>query len=120
MRAELLNVTAERNRLREQLARGRRAEHKPYGDRSYAPKAPEESSETINALITSAGLPSARDRERAARRRRCSNARVKLEQGPAEIMLSPDLIFTDKDKTKTRTTTRRARPSGQRRSRPPQ
>ena len=27
-------------------------------------------------------------------------ARVKLEQGPAEIMISPDLIFTDKDKSK--------------------
>jgi len=25
-------------------------------------------------------------------------ARVKLEQGPAEIMVSPDEIFTDKDK----------------------
>jgi len=23
---------------------------------------------------------------------------VKLDQGPAEIMVSPDLIFTDKDK----------------------
>jgi DNA repair exonuclease SbcCD ATPase subunit len=98
MRAELLNVTAERNRLREQLSRGG-APSKPYGDRSYAPKAPEESSETINALITSASLPSARDRERAGGDG-VLNARVKLEQGPAEIMLSPDLIFTDKDKDK--------------------
>jgi hypothetical protein len=97
MRAELLNVTAERNQLREQLARGG-APSKSYGGRSYAPKAPEASSDTINALITSASLQGARERDEPGDG--ILNARVKLEQGPSEVMVSPDLIFTDKDKDK--------------------
>jgi len=96
MRAELLNITAERNHLRDQLERGGGAAAKSYGSRSYAPRAPEESSDTINALITNAGLDPGRDRPRAGDSN--SNQRVKLDQGPAEIMVSPDLIFTDKDK----------------------
>jgi len=96
MRAELLNITAERNKLRDQLERGGGAPGKAYGGRSYAPRAPEESSDTINALITNAGLDPGRDKPRAGDSN--SNQRVKLDQGPAEIMVSPDLIFTDKDK----------------------
>jgi hypothetical protein len=96
MRAELLNITAERNQLRDQLARGGGAPGKSYGGRSYSPRAAEESSDTINALITSASLQKARERDEPGDG--ILNARVKLEQGPAEIMVAPDEIFTDKDK----------------------
>ncbi|HUL80921.1 MAG TPA: hypothetical protein VL131_02200 [Gammaproteobacteria bacterium] len=96
MRADLLNVTAERNQLRDQLAKGGGGGGKAYGGRSYAPRAAEESSDTINALIQNAGLDPGRDKPRAGDSN--SNQRVKLDQGPAEVMVSPDLIFTDKDK----------------------
>jgi serine phosphatase RsbU (regulator of sigma subunit) len=95
MRTELLNVTAERNHLREQLAKGG-GPSKSYGGRSYASKPVDESSDTINALITSASLQGARERDEPGDG--ILNARVKLEQGPSEVMVSPDEIFTDKDK----------------------
>jgi hypothetical protein len=99
MRAELLNITAERNQLRDQLGRpGAGGQGKSYGGRSYAPRPTEESSDTINALITSASLERARERDEPGDG--ILNARVKLEQGPSEVMVSPDLIFTDKDKDK--------------------
>jgi hypothetical protein len=98
MRADLLNITAERNQLRDQLAKGGGGQGKAYGGRSYMPRAAEESSDTINALITNAGLDPGREKPRAGDSN--ANQRVKLDQGPAEIMVSPDLIFTDKDKDK--------------------
>jgi hypothetical protein len=97
MHAELMNVTAERNSLREQLARTD-ARRGAYGGKTEPRRALDESSDTINALITNAGFDSGREKARGGDSN--VNARVKLDQGPAEIMVSPDLIFTDKDKDK--------------------
>ncbi len=93
-RAELNRVSAERNRMKEQLARG--------GGRSQAPGElaradSSEGSQTINALIMSAGLkPGREEREPAGN----SNleARVRAEETSSVEMLSPDLIFTKSDK----------------------
>jgi hypothetical protein len=88
-RAELNRVKAERNLLKEQLTRG--------GPRAGAIIGVEDStdgSQTINALITSAGM--APKRESAGD----SNLgqKVRAEESPSVEMLSPDLIFTKSDK----------------------
>ncbi|HVS24606.1 MAG TPA: hypothetical protein VMU03_12850 [Gammaproteobacteria bacterium] len=98
LRADLLNVRAERNHLREQLGRPDANRGRSYGGRSNEQKSGDDSSDTINAMILDAGLQPKGERDDPGDG--ILKARVKLEQGPAEIMLSPDLIFTDKDKSK--------------------
>jgi chromosome segregation ATPase len=97
MHTELVNMTAERNKMREQLAK---ADKRPggYGNKTEPRRPLDESSDTINALITNAGIDPGPEKPRAGDSN--TNQRVKLEQGPAEIMVSPDLIFTEKDKDK--------------------
>ena len=99
MHTELVNMTAERNKLRDQLAKldsrggGSSA---GYGNKSEPRRPIDESSDTINSLITNAGIDPGKEKPRGGDSN--LNARVKLEQGSGEIMVSPDLIFTDKDK----------------------
>jgi chromosome segregation ATPase len=96
MHSELLNVTAERNKLREQLAKADTRRSGGYGSKTQPRRALDESSDTINSLITNAGIDAGPEKPRGGDSN--LNARVKLEQGSAEIMVSPDLIFTEKDK----------------------
>jgi chromosome segregation ATPase len=96
MHTELLNMTAERNKLREQLAKADTRRGGGYGNKTEPRRPLDESSDTINSLITNAGVDPGKAKPRAGDSN--SNQRVKLDQGPAEIMVSPDLIFTDKDK----------------------
>ncbi len=98
MHSELLNMTAERNKLREQLAKLDTRRGGGYGNKTEPRRPLDESSDTINSLITNAGVDPGREKPRGGDSN--TNQRVKLEQGPAEIMVSPDLIFTDKDKDK--------------------
>jgi len=98
MHSELLNMTAERNKLREQLAKADTRRGGGYGNKSEPRRPLDESSDTINSLITNAGVDPGREKPRGGDSN--LNARVKLEQGPSEIMVSPDLIFTEKDKDK--------------------
>jgi hypothetical protein len=91
-RAELNRVKADRNLLKEQVTRG--------GPRSgaivVAGDDGSDSSQTINALITSAGtMPG---RERAASGDSNLGQRVRIEESSSVEMLSPDLIFTKTDK----------------------
>lgn len=93
-RAELNRIKADRNQMKEQLARG--------GGRSQARgelaiSDTSDSSQTINALITSAGLKPGRG-DRAAAGDSNLEARVRAEETPSIEMLSPDLIFTKSDK----------------------
>jgi len=96
MHTELVNMTAERNKLREQLAKSDTRRGGGYGNKSEPRRPLDESSDTINSLIQNAGVDPGREKPRGGDNN--VNARVKLEQGSAEIMVSPDLIFTEKDK----------------------
>ena len=96
MHTELVNMTAERNKLRDQLAKSDKRPGGGYGNKSEPRRPHDESSDTINLLIENAGLDPGPDQPRGGDNN--VNARVKLEHGPAEIMVSPDLIFTEKDK----------------------
>ena len=94
MHSELLNMTAERNKFRDLLAKSD-ARSGAYGNKTTR-RPLDESSDTINSLIKNAGVDPGPEKPRAGDSN--TNQRVKLEQGPAEIMVSPDLIFTEKDK----------------------
>ena len=96
MHTELLNMTAERNKLRDQLAKSDKRPGGGYGNKSEPRRPLDESSDTINSLITNAGIDAGPQKPRGGDSN--TNQRVKLEQGPGEIMVSPDLIFTEKDK----------------------
>ncbi len=96
MHTELLNMTAERNKLREQLAKSDARRGGGYGNKTEPRRPLDESSDTINSLITNAGIDPGREKPRGGDSN--LNARVKLEQASAEIMVSPDLIFTEKDR----------------------
>jgi chromosome segregation ATPase len=96
MHSELLNMTAERNKLREQLAKADTRRGGGYGNKSEPRRPLDESSDTINSLITNAGIDPGAEKPRAGDSN--TNQRVKLEQASSEIMVSPDLIFTEKDK----------------------
>jgi chromosome segregation ATPase len=96
MHSELLNMTAERNKLREQLAKSDTRRGAGYGNKTESRRPLDESSDTINSLIKNAGVDSGPEKARGGDSN--VNARVKLEQASAEIMVSPDLIFTEKDK----------------------
>jgi chromosome segregation ATPase len=95
MHSELVNMTAERNKFRELLAKSDARRDGGYGNK--ADRRPlDASSDTINSLITNAGIDPGPEKARGGDSN--LSARVKLEQGPSEIMVSPDLIFTEKDK----------------------
>lgn len=96
MHSELLNLTAERNKLRDQLAKLDTRRSGGYGSKTQMRRPLDESSDTINSLITSAGIDPGPEKPRGGDSN--VNARVKLEQGSAEIMVAADLIFTEKDK----------------------
>jgi DNA repair exonuclease SbcCD ATPase subunit len=96
MHSELLNVIAERNKLREQLAKVDTRRGGGYGNKTEPRRPLDESSDTINSLIKSAGIDPGPEKPRSGDSN--ANQRVKLEQASAEIMVSPDLIFTEKDK----------------------
>jgi hypothetical protein len=96
MHSDLLNMTAERNKLRDLLAKADARRGGGYGNKSEPRRPLDESSETINSLITNAGIDPGPGKARGGDSN--LSARVKLEQGPSEIMVSPDLIFTEKDK----------------------
>ena len=96
MHSELVNMTAERNKLREQLAKLDTRRAGGYGNKTEPRRPLDESSDTINSLITNAGIDPGPEKPRAGDSN--TNQRVKLEQASSEIMVSPDLIFTDKDK----------------------
>jgi chromosome segregation ATPase len=98
MHTELVNMTAERNKLREQLAKADKRPGGGYGNKTEPRRPLDESSDTINSLITNAGIDPGPEKPRGGDNN--VNARVKLEQAPSEIMVSPDLIFTEKDKDK--------------------
>jgi len=98
MHSELLNVTAERNKLRDQLAKLDTRRGGGYGSKTQTRRPLDESSDTINALITNAGIDGGPEKPRGGDSN--LNQRVKLEQPSSEIMVSPDLIFTEKDKDK--------------------
>jgi hypothetical protein len=92
-RAELNQVKADRNRLKDQVARGggpRPAAILGTGDDGG------DTSSTINALIMAPGAKAGRERAPASD----SNLgqRVRAEETPSVEMLSPDLIFTKTDK----------------------
>ncbi len=91
-RAELNRVKADRNLLKEQLTRGgpRPGAIVGAGDEGS------DSSQTINALITSAGTKPGR--ERAGSSDSNLGQRVRIEETASVEMLSPDLIFTKNDK----------------------
>jgi hypothetical protein len=97
MHTELLNMTAERNKFRDLLAKSdaRGGGAAGYGNKSDR-RPLDESSDTINALITNAGIDSGPEKPRGGDSN--LNQRVKLEQVSSEVMVSPDLIFTEKDK----------------------
>jgi hypothetical protein len=91
-RAELNRVNADRNLLKEQLTRGG-----PRPGAIVGTGAGEsDSSQTINALITSAGTMPGRGR--AASGDSNLGQRVRIEESASVEMLSPDLIFTKTDK----------------------
>jgi len=95
MHSELVNMTVERNKFRELLAKSDARRDGGYGNK--ADRRPlDASSDTINSLITNAGIDPGPEKARGGDSN--LSARVKLEQGPSEIMVSPDLIFTEKDK----------------------
>jgi hypothetical protein len=96
MHSELVNMTAERNKLREQLAKLDTRRGGGYGNKSESRRPLDESSDTINSLITNAGVDPGPEKARGGDSN--LSARVKLEQGSGEVMVSPDLIFTEKDK----------------------
>jgi chromosome segregation ATPase len=96
MHSELLNMTAERNKLREQLAKADTRRGGGYGNKTEPRRPLDESSDTINSLIKNAGVDPGPEKPRAGDSN--ANQRVKLEQPSSEIMVSPDLIFTEKDK----------------------
>ena len=98
MHSELVNMTAERNKFRELLAKADSRRGGGYGNKAEPRRPLDESSDTINSLITNAGVDPGPEKARGGDSN--VDARVKLEQGPAEIMVSPDLIFTEKDKDK--------------------
>jgi chromosome segregation ATPase len=96
MHTELVNMTAERNKLRDQVAKSDTRRGGGYGNKTEARRPLDESSDTINSLIQNAGIDPGPEKARGGDSN--LSARVKLEQGPGEIMVSPDLIFTEKDK----------------------
>jgi chromosome segregation ATPase len=95
MHSELVNMTAERNKLRDLLAKADARRGAGYGNKTER-RPLDESSDTINSLITNAGIDPGQEKPRGGDSN--LNAKVKLEQTSAEIMVSPDLIFTEKDK----------------------
>jgi hypothetical protein len=96
MHSELINMTAERNKFRDLLAKSdARSGSGGYGNKTTR-RPLDESSDTINSLITNAGVDPGKEKPRGGDSN--LNARVKLEQASSEIMVSPDLIFTEKDK----------------------
>jgi chromosome segregation ATPase len=97
MHTELVNMTAERNKLREQLAKSDTRRGGGYGNKTEPRRPLDESSDTINSLITNAGIDAGPEKLPRGGDSNL-NARVKLEQASSEIMVSPDLIFTEKDK----------------------
>jgi hypothetical protein len=78
--------------LKEQLTRGGPRPDARFG----APDEASDSSQTINALITSAGTQPGR--ERAASSDSNLGQRVRAEEMPSVEMLSPDLMFKKADK----------------------
>jgi len=95
LHSELVNMTAERNKFRDLLAKSDARRPGGYGNKTDR-RPIDESSDTINSLITNAGVDPGPEKPRTGDSN--TNQRVKLEQGPSEIMVSPDLIFTEKDK----------------------
>jgi len=95
MHSELVNMTAERNKFRELLAKSDARSGGGYGNESKR-RPLDASSDTINALITNAGVDPGSEKPRGGDSN--LNQRVKLEQVSSEVMVSPDLIFTEKDK----------------------
>ena len=96
MHSELVNMTAERNKFRDLLAKSdARRGGGEYGNRTDR-RPLDESSDTINSLITNAGVDPGSEKPRGGDSN--LNQRVKLEQVSSEVMVSPDLIFTEKDK----------------------
>jgi hypothetical protein len=93
-RAELNRVNADRNLLKEQLTRGGPRPGAIVGAGAGAGES--DSSQTINALITSAGTMPGRGR--AASGDSNLGQRVRIEESASVEMLSPDLIFTKTDK----------------------
>ena len=91
IRAELTNVTIERNELRAQLAR---REGRP----APAPGAVPDSSGTINAFLT--GVSTLREEQSTAEGAAHLLAKVRVEEAPPEDMIAPDLVFTKKDAAK--------------------
>lgn len=96
MHSELLNMTAERNKFRELLAKADMRRGGGYGNKTEPRRPLDEASDTINSLIKNAGIDAGADKPRGGDSN--LSARVKLEQASGEIMVSPDLIFTEKDK----------------------
>jgi hypothetical protein len=90
-RAELNRIKADRNFLKEQLTRGGPRAGVIIGNGDDA----SDGSQTINALITSAGLKP--PRERAGASDNNLGQRVRAEETSSIEMLSPDLIFTKSD-----------------------
>jgi hypothetical protein len=91
-RAELNQVKAERNRLKEQLARGGPRPGAVLGSGDDGG----DTSSTINALIMTPGTKPGR--ERGPVNDSNLGQRVRAEESPSVEMLSPDLIFTKTDK----------------------
>jgi chromosome segregation ATPase len=87
-RAELAQITAERDRLHKQLGLSQRPQTKTFG--KIATEAPEDGG-TINALIGDSSW--VRDRQAAADGH--LNAQVRADQDtPPVEMIAPDLVFT--------------------------
>jgi hypothetical protein len=95
MHSELVNMTAERNKFRDLLAKSDARRGGGYGNKTDR-RPLDESSDTINSLITNAGVDPGAGKPRGGDSN--LNQRVKLEQVSSEVMVSPDLIFTEKDK----------------------
>jgi len=99
-RAELNRTKAERDLLKEQMARGGGRPGIPKGGVASAGIEGADSSDgsqTINALIQNAGSKPTRERAAAAGGFNL-DARVQADEPPSVEMLSPDLIFTKGDK----------------------
>ena len=95
MHSELVNMTAERNKFRDLLAKSDARRDSGYGNKTDR-RPLDASSDTINSLITNAGVDPGAEKPRGGDSN--LNQRVKLEQVSSEVMVSPDLIFTEKDK----------------------
>jgi chromosome segregation ATPase len=96
-RAELQRVTAERDQLRTQIGRGGARQQGETATRAPLAVADVNDAGTINALIASVDWA---EKRKPGVGEGHANAQVAEQDAPPEEMLSPELVFTRKDKVR--------------------